>query len=125
MEKLYTKIKETVFMKEHVMEKVTEFDILEALREINDPEIPLDIVSLGFIREVKIDEDNNLSIVATLTTQDCPMESYIVRSIIGKLKDTFPSLNEISIKFDFSNPWNTDFISSEGKEKLRNLGWKI
>ncbi len=112
-------------MKEQVMEKITEFDILEALREINDPEIPLDIVSLGFIREVKLDEENNLSIVATLTTQDCPMESFIVRSIINKLKDSFPSLNEVSIRFDFSNPWNTDFISPEGKEKLRNLGWKI
>ncbi|NPA54159.1 MAG: metal-sulfur cluster assembly factor [Aquificae bacterium] len=112
-------------MDRQVMEKITEFDILNILREINDPEIPLDIVSLGFIREIKVDEDNNLSIVATLTTQDCPMESYIVKSIINKLKDTFPALNEISIKFDFSNPWNTDFISSEGKEKLRSLGWKI
>ncbi len=112
-------------MRQNVVEKISELDILEKLKEINDPEIPLDIVSLGFIREVKLDENKNLSIVATLTTQDCPMESYIVKSIIDKLKDSFPYINEISIKFDFSNPWNTDFISTEGKEKLRKLGWKI
>ncbi len=107
------------------VEKITEFDIIEALKEINDPEIPLDIVSLGFIKEVKIDEDNNLSIIATLTTHDCPMENYILNSIINKLKNKFSSLNEVSVQFDFSVPWSVDFISPEGKEKLRKLGWKI
>ncbi len=111
--------------KVEVMEIPTELEILEALKNVKDPEIPLDIVNLGFIREIKIDKEGNLSIIATLTTNDCPMESYIVKSIVGALKDKFPFLKEISIKFDFSIPWNTDFISKEGKEKLRELGWKI
>ncbi len=109
----------------NIEDKITEFDIIEALKEVKDPEIPLDIVNLGFLRKVSIDEENNLKITLTLTTQDCPMETFIIKSVIKKLKDTFPMLNEVSINLDFSEPWNTDFISPEGKEKLRELGWKI
>ncbi len=125
MEKWFTKIKRGNSMSIDTTEKITEFDILEALKEIKDPEIPLDIVNLGFIREVIIDENNNLKIKITLTTQDCPMESFIVKSIVRKLKNVFPNLNEVSINLDFSQPWNTSFISPEGKEILRKLGWKI
>ncbi|WP_457641792.1 metal-sulfur cluster assembly factor [Persephonella sp.] len=103
---------------------ISKVEILKALKEVYDPEIPLDIVNLGLVRRIII-QDGNVEIVLTLTTPNCPLENLITKSIIGKLKEKLGDISEISIKFDFSQPWNTEMISEEGKEKLRTLGWKV
>ncbi|GAB6073034.1 hypothetical protein JCM14244_14110 [Venenivibrio stagnispumantis] len=102
---------------------MTEFDIIEALKEVYDPEIPLDLVNLGLIKNVKI-ENNKIFIIMTLTTPNCPLENFILKSVKDKLKSKFKE-KEIYITFDFTIPWNSSFISEEGKEKLKQLGWKV
>ncbi|WP_457624217.1 metal-sulfur cluster assembly factor [Persephonella sp.] len=103
---------------------MTEIDVINALKEVYDPEIPLNIVDLGLVRNIEI-KDNNLTVIMTLTTPQCPLEKYILRTVIKTLHRHFPDVGEISVKLDFSEPWNTGKISTEGLDKLRELGWNI
>jgi len=96
---------------------------LEVLSKVYDPEIPLDIVSLGLVKDVIV-ENNNIKVIMTLTTPKCPLEEIIKNAVLSKLKENFPDYN-INLIFDFSKPWTSENISSEGKEKLRALGWKL
>ncbi|MBK3331529.1 metal-sulfur cluster assembly factor [Persephonella atlantica] len=103
---------------------MTEIDVINALKEVYDPEIPLNIVDLGLVKSVNIN-DNRLKVIMTLTTPQCPLEKYIIRTVIKTLHRHFPQLDEISVNMDFSEPWNAEKISPEGKEKLRELGWNL
>ncbi len=103
---------------------ISEVEILKLLKEVHDPEIPLDIVNLGLVRRIII-QDGKIEIVLTLTTPNCPLENLITKSILNKLGKKLNGMTDVSIKFDFSKPWNTKMISEEGKEKLRSLGWKV
>jgi len=103
---------------------MTEIDVINALKEVYDPEIPLNIVDLGLVRKIEL-SNKKLKVTITLTTPQCPLEKYILRNIIKTLHKHFPDLDEISVSTDFSTPWNTENISQEGKEKLRKLGWNI
>ncbi|WP_457626418.1 metal-sulfur cluster assembly factor [Persephonella sp.] len=103
---------------------MTEIDVVNALKDVYDPEIPLNIVDLGLVKKIDL-KDKKLKVVMTLTTPQCPLEKYILRTVIKTLHRHFPQLDEISVNFDFSEPWNTEKISVEGKEKLRKLGWNI
>ena len=103
---------------------MTEIDVINALKDVYDPEIPLNIVDLGLVKKIEL-KDKKLKVTITLTTPQCPLEKYILRTIIKTLHTHFPQLDEITVGTDFSTPWNTENISQEGKEKLRNLGWNI
>ncbi len=97
--------------------------VLDILSEICDPEIPLDIVSLGLVKDVLL-ADKEIQVVMTLTTPKCPLEEIIKNVVLSKLKENFPDYT-INLTFDFSKPWTSENISKEGKKKLRALGWKL
>ncbi|NPA12946.1 MAG: metal-sulfur cluster assembly factor [Aquificae bacterium] len=103
---------------------MTEIDVVNALKEVYDPEIPLNIVDLGLVKNISLTDDK-LTVVMTLTTPQCPLEKYIIRTVMKTLNKNFPHLKEISVKLDFSQPWNTSQISTEGIQRLRKLGWNI
>lgn len=98
--------------------------IYQCLKEVYDPEIPLDIVNLGLVKSIELQE-KNLKIILTLTTPNCPLEDIIISSIKKKIKENIPQIENITIVLDFSTLWTTNAISQEGKEKLRNIGWKV
>lgn len=98
--------------------------IYQSLKKVYDPEIPLDIVNLGLIKSIEFD-GKNLKITLTLTTPNCPLENIIISSIKKKIKEDIPQIEDITIVLDFSTPWTTNVISQEGKERLRNIGWKV
>ncbi len=100
-------------------------EVLEALKEVCDPEIPLNLVDLGLIRNV-LCKDNNIEIEMTLTTPECPLEEYIISCVKHKLREKFPQAKSISVNLKFEEVWKPEkHISEEGKEKLRKLGWDI
>ena len=59
------------------IKKITEEDVLKALSEVYDPEIPINIVDLGLIYKVEINENNDVDVDMTFTTMACPMHTYI------------------------------------------------
>lgn len=95
-------------------------DAITALKEVEDPEIELNVVDLGLIYQVDFDEANKkIYCTMTLTTQFCPMGESISSSVSNALEQTFPD-HEINVNVIFDPPWNSQNISDKGREFLNS-----
>ncbi len=93
--------------------------ILEWLSKVADPEIPvLSITDLGIVRDV--DCSDGVTVSVTPTYSGCPATEVIEASVVAALEDR--GLADVRIKRVLSPPWTTDWISKEGREKLRLYG---
>lgn len=96
----------------------TEQQALHYLREVIDPEIGLNIVDLGLIYGISVDEEKKaIRVTMTLTTQFCPMGASIEGSVEETLKDYYPG-HEVEVDLVYEPRWNADMISEEGKAFL-------
>lgn len=89
--------------------------VLEALKVVVDPEIGIDIVSLGFIYDVSITE-NLVKIRMTLSSPGCPVGGQILSEVEETIKSKYNVNVEIDLTFD--PMWSPDNLSSEAKEKM-------
>lgn len=88
---------------------------LNALMNVTDPEIGLDIVNLGLIYELKFNETLlKIYCTMTLTTQFCPMGESIINAAEETLRNSFPAY-EVDMNLVFDPPWNYERISEEGR----------
>ena len=94
--------------------------VIQALKTVYDPEIPVDIYELGLIYDVMINEDNEVKVLMTLTSPNCPVAETLPREVEEKIKkiDTVKSC-EVEITFD--PPWSKDLMSEEAKLELGML----
>ncbi|HEY1115336.1 MAG TPA: metal-sulfur cluster assembly factor [Chitinophagaceae bacterium] len=91
---------------------------LAALGEVYDPEIGLDVVSLGLIYQIDFDEEaKKIYLTMTLTTQFCPMGESIVDNVKGAVEGAYPGY-EVQVNLTFSPPWSYERISEEGRAFL-------
>ncbi len=94
--------------------------ILELLQNVTDPEIPvISVIDLGIVRDVIIDEDS-LEVVITPTYSGCPAMLEIEKEINNALKKK--GINEFKITTVLSPAWTTEWMSEEGKRKLKEYG---
>ena len=95
--------------------------IIDVLKQCFDPEIPVDLWSLGLIYDIDIKEsDNNksdVSITMTLTTPGCTMGSYMAEDIKMKLS-TIDEVNSSKVDVTFDPPWKPEMMNDEAREKL-------
>ena len=95
--------------------------IIDVLKQCFDPEIPVDLWSLGLIYDIDIKEsDNNksdVSITMTLTTPGCTMGSYMAEDIKMNLI-TIDEVNSIEVDVTFDPPWKPEMMNDEAREKL-------
>ena len=94
--------------------------ILNVLKTIYDPEIPVDIYELGLIYDVFVNEDMEVKILMTLTTPNCPVAESLPMEVEEKVK----SLNEVKsaeVEMTFDPPWSKDLMSEEAKLELGML----
>tara|TARA_B110001454_G_scaffold59152_1_gene57894 strand:+ start:190 stop:549 length:360 start_codon:yes stop_codon:yes gene_type:complete len=100
---------------------VKEEQIIDILKQCLDPEIPVDLWSLGLIYNINITEtDNNRSdvkITMTLTTPGCTMGSYMADDIKMKLS-TIDEISNSDVEVTFDPPWKPDMMNNYAKEKL-------
>ena len=91
--------------------------IVDMIKTIYDPEIPVDIFELGLIYEVRIDGDRNVEIDMTLTSPNCPVAESLPKEVEDKVAsvDTVVSA-KVNIVFD--PPWDKDMMSEEAKLEL-------
>lgn len=95
-------------------------NIIQLLREIPDPEIPvIDIWELGILRDVNI-SDSKVEVIITPTYSGCPAMKQIEEDIVSKLQQN--GIKEVGVKMIYNPPWTTDWITDEAKEKLRKYG---
>lgn len=94
--------------------------IVNVLKTIYDPEIPVDIYELGLIYDVFVNEDYDVKILMTLTTPNCPVAETLPLEVEEKVK----SLNDVKsaeVEITFDPPWSQDLMSEEAKLELGML----
>ena len=97
-------------------------DVEEALRDVIDPELGINVVDLGLIYGVVIDQTNTAIIDMTLTSAACPLTDVIEDQTNSALA---PLAKEARINWVWMPPWGPDKITDEGREQLRALGFNV
>ena len=102
-------------------EKFDKKVILEILEQVTDPEIPvLTVMDLGVIRDVEISEDETVKVIITPTYSGCPAMNMIEVNIKASLQEA--RYQKIAVETVLSPPWTTDWISENGRKKLKEYG---
>lgn len=91
--------------------------VVEMLRTVYDPEIPVDIYSLGLIYKIEVGEDGHLDVDMTLTAPNCPMADFIMEDVRMKL-ESIQGVSQVSVNLVYEPEWNKDMMSEEAKLEL-------
>ncbi|GAB3254046.1 hypothetical protein GCM10027347_14190 [Larkinella harenae] len=92
-------------------------EVIKALKEVYDPEIPVDVYELGLIYEIKIFPVNNVYILMTLTSPSCPSAGTIPGEIEAKVR-AIEAVNDVSVELTFDPPYTTEMMSEVAKLEL-------
>jgi metal-sulfur cluster biosynthetic enzyme len=101
---------------------VQDDDILEALRDVVDPELGINVVDLGLVYGVTLDEDRVATIDMTLTSAACPLTDVIEDQAHAALDGL---VTDVRLNWVWLPPWGPDKITDEGREQLRALGFNV
>ena len=88
-----------------------------ALRQVYDPEIPVNVYDLGLIYEIAVDDDHKVNIETTLTAPNCPIADVVVESVAEAVRDV-PGVVDVAIELVFEPEWNKDMMSEEARIEL-------
>ncbi|MCX6396084.1 MAG: metal-sulfur cluster assembly factor [Propionibacteriales bacterium] len=97
-------------------------DILEAMRDVVDPELGINVVDLGLVYGVNLDPSANLVIDMTLTSAACPLTDVIEDQTNSALEGL---VNDVTINWVWMPPWGPDKITPDGRDQLRALGFNV
>ena len=95
-------------------------NVVKVLKGIFDPEIPVDIYELGLIYDVMINEDNDVKILMTLTSPNCPVAETLPQEVEEKVK-SIDAVKSCEVEITFDPPWSKDLMSEEAKLELGML----
>lgn len=91
--------------------------IVEMLRTVYDPEIPVDIYSLGLVYRIDLADDGALTVDMTLTAPNCPMAEFITEDVRMKI-ESIEGVTSVTVNIVFEPEWNQDMMSEEAKLEL-------
>jgi FeS assembly SUF system protein len=91
--------------------------VIRKIKELYDPEIPVDIYELGLIYEINILPINNIHILMTLTSPSCPSAEFIPSEVEKKTKE-IENIGEVQVEMTFEPPYHQDFMSEAAKLEL-------
>ena len=97
--------------------KVLEEKIINVIKTIYDPEIPVDIFELGLIYEIKIDDKLNVEVEMTLTSPNCPVAESMPLDVENKVGSVF-GVTSSKVNIVFDPPWEKDMMSEEAMLEL-------
>jgi len=101
---------------------VTEADVTEAMKDVVDPELGINVVDLGLVYDVHLDEAHNVVLDMTLTSAACPLTDVIQDQTNSALEGL---VNDVAINWVWMPPWGPDKITEDGREQLRALGFNV
>ena len=116
--------------------KELENRIIEVIKTIYDPEIPVNIYELGLIYDVNVNDENMVKILMTLTTPNCPVAESLPQEVKDKVK-SLDQVSDVELEMTFDPPWNKELmienfleeggvlIESKFREKLNSFNWSI
>ena len=97
-------------------------DIEEAMRDVVDPELMVNVVDLGLVYGIHVDDENKCTLDMTLTSPTCPLTDqieYDTRQVLEGL------VNEVTINWVWLPPWTLEMITEDGREQLRSIGFNV
>ena len=97
-------------------------DVTEALKDVVDPELGINVVDLGLVYGVHLDDDTNAVIDMTLTSAACPLTDVIQDQTNQALEGL---VNDVLINWVWMPPWGPDKITDDGRDQLRALGFNV
>lgn len=103
------------------MPKLTEDAVLEAMKQVYDPEIGVNIVDLGLVYGVEIDDEDNVDVTMTLTSMGCPLGPVIIqdiqRTVMG-LDGVMGDVKDVRVSIVWSPPWSPEMMTEDAKDEL-------
>jgi metal-sulfur cluster biosynthetic enzyme len=97
-------------------------DVTEAMKDVVDPELGINVVDLGLVYDVHLDEGHNVVLDMTLTSAACPLTDVIQDQTNSALEGL---VNDVAINWVWMPPWGPDKITDDGREQLRALGFNV
>ncbi|MGO2357727.1 SUF system Fe-S cluster assembly protein [Mesonia sp.] len=94
--------------------------VVEVIKTIFDPEIPVDIYELGLIYDVFVNEDYDVKVLMTLTTPNCPVAESLPQEVEERIK-SIDKVNDVEVEITFDPPWTQELMSEEAKLELGML----
>ncbi|MCF0194529.1 MAG: DUF59 domain-containing protein [Bacteroidaceae bacterium] len=91
--------------------------VVELLKTVYDPEIPVNVYDLGLIYRIEVNEDLDIDIDMTLTAPNCPAADYILEDVRIKI-ESIDDAHKVNINLVFEPEWNKDMMSEEAKVEL-------
>ena len=101
---------------------VTVEDVTEAMKDVVDPELGINVVDLGLLYGVDIDDDARVTLDMTLTSAACPLTDVIQDQTNSALEGL---VGDVTINWVWMPPWGPDKITDDGREMLRALGFNV
>ena len=99
-----------------------EDDVIEAMKDVVDPELGINVVDLGLVYDVHLDEHSNAVLDMTLTSAACPLTDVIQDQTNSALEGI---VGDVTINWVWMPPWGPDKITDDGREQLRALGFNV
>ena len=97
-------------------------DLTEAMRDVVDPELMVNVVDLGLVYGIHLDDDNNCTIDMTLTSPTCPLTDRLEFDTEMALDGL---VNSVEINWVWLPPWTLEMITADGREQLRSIGFNV
>ncbi len=94
--------------------------VIEALRNVYDPEIPVNIYDLGLVYDLKID-DGKIKVRLGLTAPGCPIAGQIAFMAEEAIRQAVPEAEDVEIELDLETPWDPRRVTPEGRKQLKEL----
>ena len=92
-------------------------NIIEVLKTVYDPEIPVNVYDLGLIYTIDVDEDKTAQVVMTLTAPGCPVADMLVQDVYERTLSV-EGVDEVNVELTFEPPWDKSMMSEEAKLEL-------
>ena len=105
------------FNNSNITSKINEEKVIECIRTVVDPEIPVNLYDLGLIYDIDINDNNDIKIKMTLTNPNCPVAGTMPESV-GKSVEKLSNLNSIEVSLVWYPKWHKDLMSEEAKLAL-------
>lgn len=97
-------------------------DVVEAMKDVVDPELMVNVVDLGLLYGVTVDDDSSVTLDMTLTSPTCPLTDrieYDTKYVLEGLA------SDVTINWVWLPPWSLEMITEDGREQLRSIGFSI
>ena len=102
--------------------KASDDDVIEAMKDVVDPELGINVVDLGLLYGNQVHDDNTVTLDMTLTSAACPLTDVIEDQTRTALE---PLVDDVRINWVWMPPWGPDKITDDGRDQLRALGFNV